>query len=96
MASGYDKQEINIRFIGGLLLGFLIVLAVVLVFIDGYYTKEAEAAIYATNVPVSEKLLTLHTKEEKILNTYGVIDAGQGIYRIPIDRAMTLTAQEAN
>ncbi|MFQ6604630.1 MAG: hypothetical protein ACE5D8_03645 [Fidelibacterota bacterium] len=93
MTAGYDKHEINVRFIGCLLLGFLIVLGITLVFVDSYYTKATEAAIYSVNVPVSEKRIALDAKEEQMLNSYELIDAEKGIYRIPIDRAMALTAQ---
>ena len=37
-------------------------------------------------------LLALREKEDRMLTTYGWIDRNNGIVRIPIDRAMTLTA----
>ena len=37
----------------------------------------------------------LQEQDQAILESYGVVDLEQGIYRIPIDSAMTLIAEEA-
>ena len=38
-------------------------------------------------------LRTMREKEETILNHYGWVDAGRGVVRIPIDRALELVAE---
>ena len=43
----------------------------------------------------STDLEQFRAHEEELLHTYGWIDRDKGIVRIPIDRAMELTAQKA-
>ena len=49
---------------------------------------EAKAAIR------TENLQKLRQETDEAINSYAVINAVQGIYQVPIDRAMELTAQE--
>ena len=43
--------------------------------------------------PVSD-LESYKTQQQELLNSYGWVDKGAGIARIPIDRAIELTAQQ--
>lgn len=48
----------------------------------------------ARAVERAEKLAELKKKEAEILDHYAVVDEVKGIYRVPIARAMELTAEE--
>ena len=41
-------------------------------------------------------LAELRAKEEKALNTYGVIDENTGVFQIPIDRAIEIYVKRSN
>jgi hypothetical protein len=41
----------------------------------------------------SRDLAEIRTREEKVLNSYGWVDRSKGVIRIPIERAIELTAQ---
>lgn len=43
--------------------------------------------------PTSD-MVTFRLQEENLLNTYGWIDQPEGVVRLPIDRAIELTAKE--
>jgi hypothetical protein len=43
-----------------------------------------------------QELLEFQAEEEYILNSYGWVNEGAGIVRIPIDRAMQLLAEDAS
>ena len=75
----------------GILGAFLIVL--VLVSAMKYYTRPAP--LNQARIDERKKALAeLHAESAKGLNTYEVTDAGKGIVRLKIERAMELT-QEA-
>ncbi len=44
--------------------------------------------------PVATDLLETKKEADAILNSYGQVDPDQGIYRIPIERAMDLMLKE--
>ena len=49
--------------------------------------------VLQTNITTKTDIKELRQNETAILTTSGVVDASKGIYRIPIDRAIELTAQ---
>jgi len=46
-------------------------------------------------LPEEARLRELREREDEILNSYKLLDPEKGIYRIPIARAMEITAREA-
>lgn len=50
--------------------------------------EQAEEAAASQKITFKE----LKQKQEKVLNSYGIVDAPKGVYHIPISRAMELTA----
>ncbi len=93
---GFDNTDVNIRKILAVTLGSLFLLIIFILIISQYFTSYKEHRIYeAVLRPESAMLRDLHAREDNILNSYEVIDKTAGIYRIPISRAMQLTAEEA-
>ena len=57
---------------------------------------EKENIVYETNLkPVSADLREIHSMETETLTNYKLLDKDNGIYQIPIDRAMQLIAEES-
>lgn len=93
---GYEKRDINPTkvFLAGL--AGVVVIVIVVIFIINYFTATREEIIYEEVLkPESAALRELHAREEEELNSYAVLDAKKGVYRIPIKRAMELMAEEA-
>jgi hypothetical protein len=95
-SEGYEKSDVNLTkiFMYGIL--GLVILTAVVVFSLDYFTATREELVYeAVLKPESVPLRELRAREEGELNSYAILDAEKGIYRIPIERAMELTAEEA-
>lgn len=94
--AGYDKQDANVRFIVGVTIIGVVLIVAAVAFLSEYFQYTKENIIYETVLsPESKRLRDLRAREDETLNSYSVIDAEKGIYRIPIDRAMELVANEA-
>ncbi len=93
---GYEKRDVAV---GKLILataGITIFVAAFVIVLFQFFTLESEEQVYdAVLAPESTVLLDLRAKEDEILNSYAVVDSTKGIYRIPIDQAMKLVADEA-
>jgi len=95
MSFGYDKEEISIA--GIYKIAFISVVLLIIVLVTGslFFSGYKDNLYYELVLePKSEKLTDLHQKEEIILENYGLIDEGEGIFRIPIDQAMQLVLDE--
>jgi hypothetical protein len=93
--AGYDTHEANIKFIITLAVICIIILAISIVIVDQIFTISREKLIHdIVLAPESIALRELRSREDEALNSYAVIDTVKGIYRIPIDRAMTLVVNE--
>jgi hypothetical protein len=93
---GYERTDVNLNKIIGITLGSLALLVVILIVLTQYFTSYKEQRIYEVVLkPESAALRDLRAQEDKLLNSYEVIDKEKGQYRIPIRRAMELTAEEA-
>ncbi len=94
---GYEKSDVSVNkiIIWGVLA--VILLIVFVVFIMDYYVATKERLIYEKVLtPPSAALRELRARETEILNSYKILDSTQGVYRIPIDRAMQILADDAH
>lgn len=93
---GYEKRDVSIKW--SLIVTAAIVVGVVLsiAFVDEIFvaTKEDMIKQYQL-VPENTMLRELRAKEAEVLSGYKLLDPQKGIYRIPIERAMQLMADEA-
>lgn len=98
MSAGYEKKDLNIT---ATVLAVIFVVAVVIIsvaFLNEYFLKVKEDIVFqATLEPESPELLELRAAEDSVLTSYGVTvsDSVDTIYRIPLEKAMELTAQDA-
>jgi len=93
---GYEKSDVNLLKV--VIYGAVGVIAVViiLIFLLDYFTAVKEEVVYNKILqPESVALRELQAKETEILNNYALLDSSTGAYRIPVDRAMELIADEA-
>jgi hypothetical protein len=96
-SAGYEKRDVNIVMVIGLSVLLVALLVIILVFLTDYFVETKEQMIYEVQLqPESVDLKTLRAAETEELSSYKVLDAGRGVYRIPIDRAMELLATEAS
>ena len=93
---GYEKRDVAVgKLLAATAIITIFVAAFVIVLFQ-YFSLQSQEDIYdAQLAPQSAALLDLRAKEDEVLNSYAVVDSTKGIYRIPIDRAMKLLADEA-
>lgn len=94
--AGYELSDINVGKIVGLGVGIVIFLIVSFFILNSFFIQSKEDLVYERVLkPGNPKLAELQKKEHQILHSYGVVDSSRGIYRIPIDRAMNMIAEES-
>jgi hypothetical protein len=97
----YERSDVNARLVGGLAVGLVAFLLLTPVALRGIYTIPGDGlagprpAVPAPRLQISPAtdLLTLSRAEDALLANYGWVDQPSGIVRLPIDRAITLTAE---
>jgi len=94
--NNYERQDANPWLLGGALAIGMVLLGISLVLINDYFTLEKEKMMLEVAMkPESSLLRDIRAREEHLLNSYGIVDSSAGIYRIPIEQAMKLQAEEA-
>lgn len=95
--AGYETRDVNMgRIFIVTLLGIVVVVATMVIFAEVFLYQTESEIQRAVLAPESMVLRDLRAGEDEVLNSYGIVDTiGVGIYRIPIDRAMVLVAEEA-
>ena len=74
----------------------VVILVIMLVWLRDYFFLVRNDVVQDQVLAVSSsKLADLHAREAELLYSYGWVDQEKGIVRIPIERAMELTVQEA-
>ena len=94
--SDYERQDINPKVVILVSVVSVIILIVILVLLSDYFMIEKENIVYETNLkPVSADLREIRSMETETLTNYKLLDKDNGIYQIPIERAMQLIAEES-
>ncbi len=94
--SGYEETDISVAktVIGAIVV--VLFIGVFLVILNEYFLSVKEEIVYETVLkPESISLKELYLREDSVLTTYELTDTAKGIYRIPIDKALEIVAQEA-
>lgn len=95
--AGYEKRDVNIFMVIGLSVLLISLLVVILIFLIDYFVDSKEQMIYEAQLkPESVDLKNLLASEQEELNSFKILDAERGVYRIPINRAMELLVKEAS
>ena len=93
---GYEKADINVNKVILFFVLGVIAIVIILVFLLDYFKTVRNDTIYDEVLkPQSTTLRELHARENEGLTTYKLLDADKGIYRIQIERAKKLLADEA-
>lgn len=94
--AGYEKRDVSTtRLIVFGILG-IIVVVIVIIFIMEVFTATSERLVEEMVLkPQSAAIRELRARETEELNSYKLLDAENSIYRIPVDRAIELMADEA-
>lgn len=94
--AGYERKDVSVP--KAVVVGLLLVLVIVgfLVVLNEYFISVTDDIVYEQQLaPQSSELRELRAREIELLHSYEVIDTAAGTYRIPIERAMELMAEEA-
>jgi len=97
----YERSDVNARLVGGLGVGLVAFLLLTPVALRGIYTIPGDGlagprpAMPAPRLQISPAadLLALRRAEDALLASYGWVDQPSGIVRLPIERAIALTAE---
>lgn len=93
---GYEKRDVSpIRIIIFGVIGMIIVVVAVTIVVEVFITTSEKLVEEMVLEPQSTAIRDLRARETEELNTYKLLDSNEGIYRIPIDRAIELMADEA-
>ncbi|APF19856.1 hypothetical protein Calab_0306 [Caldithrix abyssi DSM 13497] len=94
--NGYEKSDANVNKIIAYTIMIMVLLGAIIVGVNEYFTYYSRQLEYDIILnKQSTELLELRAQEEQILNSYELLDYTKGIYRIPIERAMKILADEA-
>jgi hypothetical protein len=93
---GYETRDVDLKKVAiwAVVTTLLVIFSVIFVwdYFIGAREKIVERVVLA---PESTELRELRAREAEELGTYKLLDSAKGQYRIPIERAMELVAEEA-
>jgi hypothetical protein len=73
-----------------------VVLVVVVVLLETLYFRTAQSEFERKVIADgAQELRSVQAEQRELLNGYRIVDAGQGVVAIPIERAMELVVEEA-
>jgi len=93
-----DYEISDVRPVGLFISAFttIVVVVIIIVALNEIFVSTKEQQVYRTVLSVeSAELRELRARENSVLTSYKVLDEKNGVYQIPIDRAMQLQADEA-
>lgn len=75
----------------------VIFLVVIFIFLNEYNIASREEVTREQKQFTQPAMLSkMRAREDSLLTTYGVIDSTAGVYRIPVNRAMELIAEQTD
>jgi len=87
--TGYEEKDVVLRTIFISISVSLLLLLIFFIWSWDYFKTTKEKIVYENVLkPESPILKEVRQREEQLLHSYEVVDAEQGKYRIPIERAM--------
>lgn len=93
---GYEKSDAKAGRLLVMAVVSILCVVIIVVFVSEFFIFESENIIQTAALePESLKLREIRAHSENVLNSYGVVDEEKGIYRIPIERAIHLSAEES-
>ena len=93
--SGYEKRDVKVISVIGYAIGIIAFLVVVILLLNDYFMASKEELVYNVYLkPESTEIRDIRALDIENLTTYKCLDEKNGVYRIPIERAMQLLAEE--
>lgn len=92
---GYERSDVNVPLLVVTAVACLSFVVISVLVLDGYFVNYREQLLRQANDYESTQLNELRASEKEILTSYGIVDKDKGIYRIPIERAMSIVAEQA-
>jgi hypothetical protein len=97
----YERSDVNVRLVGGLAMGLIAFLLLTPVALRGIYAiprgglTSPRPAVAAPRLQINPAadLSALRRAEDGLLASYGWVNQPSGIARLPIERAIILTAE---
>lgn len=94
--AGYEKRDTSPLAITITTIVSVMLLAVTVVVLYDYFLTTKEKIIFEQVLqPESKELLLLQRNADSVLASYELLDSATGTYRIPIEQAMRLLANDA-
>lgn len=95
-SAGYETRDVNLKGIFLIAALVIVVIVVILILLNEFFLMSKEELVQEQVLaPESVALRELRVHEDEVLGSYGVVDKEKAIYRVPIQRAMKLVADEA-
>ena len=93
--TGVTEDKLNLkRLLFWTLLGLGIVIVIIITSYNIYNYNQFEISNQVQSQSKDYDITQLRAKDDKILNTYGIVNKEKGIYHIPIDSAMAIYVRE--
>ncbi|UCD62875.1 MAG: hypothetical protein JSW34_08925 [Candidatus Zixiibacteriota bacterium] len=94
--AGYERSDVNLKKTIVIAIAVVVVVVISVVVLSEYYLSVREDYVYEMTLkPESAVLRDLRAREDEILFSYRLVDSTQGVYRIPVSRAMERLVEEA-
>lgn len=93
---GYERRDVKVKYIIKAMIAFVLLFTFILVMLNELFLFTKEQVINENFLSdKSDKLIILRSHEDSVLTNYKVLDEENGIYQIPIERALELVAEDA-
>ena len=93
--SGYEKSDVDVKGVAIFSLATIAFIVVCLIGLNDYFMIAKETEYYESFLkPESTELRQMQAEENAVLTSYGVVDKNKGVYRVPVEHAMKLMAEE--
>jgi len=94
--NGYERKDVNVMKVAGWGVGGAIIVVIIVVFLFQLFSVLKDQAYEDVVLkPRSADLRELRAREIEVLNSYNLLDDKEGVYRIPVERAIDIMAEEA-
>lgn len=93
--AGYETHDISIPHIVAFAIICITMIVAGIFMVDGYFVYTKEKLLIEANQVSPKALMELRAGHQEKLSTYGVVNETEGVYRIPISRAMKLLSEES-
>ena len=95
LEAGYELSDVSVPAIVIFAVCCIVTTVISIVAVDGYFVYSKERLLLEANRYQNVELTELTAATQEKLYSYGVVNKDNKVYRIPVDEAMKLLAEEA-